>query len=177
MWLLILFGQNQNILLSNYTSTPFHTLPHTLFCTFLSCTHLNFLRGVQLKWFHFRHHSHTTESVHMEIIFWQTDQNHFELFFLSQSFKHPVHAESSKYYSIRWSSTYFSSLTKYDIVLRSDFNFPFVTSTPLRALFAVDVETTHSKRVLSFSALFNLMNGTTIFFELFLLAFLKREDL
>ena len=58
-----------------------------------------------------------------------------------------------------------------DIVLRSDFNFSFVTSTPLRALFAVDVETTHSKRVLSFSALFNLMNVTTIFFELFLLVF------
>ena len=58
-----------------------------------------------------------------------------------------------------------------DIVLRSDFNFSFVTSTPLRVLFAVDVETAHSKRILSFSALFNLMNGTIIYFELFLLVF------
>ena len=43
----------------------------------------NFLRNVQLKWFHFNHPSHTTESVLMAIIFWQTRQNHFELFFLS----------------------------------------------------------------------------------------------
>ena len=43
----------------------------------------NFLRNVQLKWFHFKYLSHTTESVIMAIIFWQTKQNHFELFFLS----------------------------------------------------------------------------------------------
>ena len=43
----------------------------------------NFLRNVQLKWFHFNHPSHTTKSVLMAIIFWQTRQNHFELFFLS----------------------------------------------------------------------------------------------
>ena len=40
----------------------------------------NFLRNVQLKWFHFKYLSHTTESVIMAIIFWQTKQNHFELF-------------------------------------------------------------------------------------------------
>ena len=31
-----------------------------------------------------------------------------------------------------------------DMVLTSDFNFPFVTSTPFSMCFAVDVETTHS---------------------------------
>ena len=37
-----------------------------------------------------------------------------------------------------------------DMVLTSDFNFLFVTSTPFYMCFAVDVETTHSKRILSF---------------------------
>ena len=37
-----------------------------------------------------------------------------------------------------------------DMVLTSDFNFLFVTSTPFNMCFAVDVETTHSKRILSF---------------------------
>ena len=63
----------------------------------------------------------------------------------------------------------FSSLMKFDMVLRSDFNFLFVTSTPFSVFFAVDVETTHSKRILHFLALFNLMNGTIEFFGLFLL--------
>ena len=40
----------------------------------------NFLRNVQLKWFHFKYLSHTTESVSMAIIFWQTKQNHFNFF-------------------------------------------------------------------------------------------------
>ena len=40
----------------------------------------NFLRNVHLKGFHFKHRSHSTESVLMAIIFWQTKQNHFELF-------------------------------------------------------------------------------------------------
>ena len=44
----------------------------------------NFLRNVHLKWFHFKHRSHSTESVLMAIIFWQTKQSHFEHFFLSQ---------------------------------------------------------------------------------------------
>ena len=43
----------------------------------------NCLRNAQLKWFHFKYLLHTTESVIMTIIFWQTKQNHFELFFLS----------------------------------------------------------------------------------------------
>ena len=47
----------------------------------------NFLRNVQLKWFHFKYLSHTTESVIMAIIFWQTKQNHFELFFLVVKFQ------------------------------------------------------------------------------------------
>ena len=42
----------------------------------------NFLRNVQFKWFHFKYLSHTTESVIMAIIFWQTKQNHYELFCL-----------------------------------------------------------------------------------------------
>ena len=61
-----------------------------------------------------------------------------------------------------------------DMVLTSDFNFPFVTSTPFSMCFAVDVETTHSKRILSFFALLSLMNGTIKFFSS---SFLKMEDL
>ena len=147
----------------------------------------NFLRNVQLKWFHFKYLSHTTESVSMAIIFWQTEQNHFELFFLSWSFKHSAHAESWQYFPInifhirphkRWktcilSSTYFSSLVISDIILTSDFNFPFVISTTFSMCFAMDVETTHSKRILSFFALFNLMNLTIKFFRLFLLIFFE----
>ena len=60
-----------------------------------------------------------------------------------------------------------------DMVLTSDFDFPFVTSTPFSMCFAVDVETTHSKRILSFFALLSLMNGTIKFFELFLFIFFK----
>ena len=41
-----------------------------------------------------------------------------------------------------------------DMVLRSDFKFPFVTSTPFSMCFAVDVETTHSKIILSFFCTF-----------------------
>ena len=67
----------------------------------------------------------------------------------------------------------FSSLMRSDIVLRSDFNFPFFTSTPFSVFFAVDVETAHSKRILSFLELFNLMNGTIKFFGLFLLIFFE----
>ena len=35
-----------------------------------------------------------------------------------------------------------------DMVPTSDFNFPFVTSTPFSMCFAVDVEARHSKRTL-----------------------------
>ena len=63
---------------------------------------------------------------------------------------------------------------KSDIILTSDFNFPFVTSTPFSMCFAVDVETTHSKRILSFFALLNLMNRVVKFFSS---SFLKMEDL
>ena len=78
------------------------------------------------------------------------------------------------YYHKRWMicillSTYFSSLMKVDMVLISDFNFPFVTSTPLSMCFPMDVETTHSRRILRFFALFNLMNETIKFFGLFFL--------
>ena len=41
---------------------------------------VNFLMDVQLKWFHLKHRSHTTELVLIAIIFWQSEQNHFELF-------------------------------------------------------------------------------------------------
>ena len=43
--------------------------------------------------------------------------------------------------------------------LTSNFNFPFVTSTPFSMCFAVDVETAHCKTILSFFAVFNLMHG------------------
>ena len=59
------------------------------------------------------------------------------------------------------------------MVLTSDFNFPFVTSTPFSMCFAVDVETTHSKRILSFFAPFDLMNGTMKFIGMFLLIFFE----
>ena len=58
-----------------------------------------------------------------------------------------------------------------DMILTSDFNFLFVTSTPFSMCFAVDVGTTFSKRILSFFALFNLINWTIEFFGLFLLIF------
>ena len=51
-------------------------------------------------------------------------------------------------------STYCSSLRRSDMLLTSGFNFPFVTSTPFSMCFAVDVETTHSKRTLSFFCTF-----------------------
>ena len=51
-------------------------------------------------------------------------------------------------------STYFSTLMRSDMVLTSDFNFPFVTSTPFSMCFAVDVETRHSKKILSFFCFF-----------------------
>ena len=60
-----------------------------------------------------------------------------------------------------------------DMVPTSDFNFPFVTSTPFSMCFAVDVETTHSKRILSFFALLNFMNGTIKFFGLFFFVFFE----
>ena len=61
-----------------------------------------------------------------------------------------------------------------DMVLTSDFDFPFVTSTPFSMCFALDVETTHSKRILFFFfALFDLMNGTIKFFGMFLLIFFE----
>ena len=47
----------------------------------------NFFRDVQLKWFYFKHRSLTTESVLMAVIFWQTEQNQFELFFLVEKFQ------------------------------------------------------------------------------------------
>ena len=46
----------------------------------------NFLRNVQLKWSLFKHRSHTTESVLMAIIFWQTKQP-FWTFFLIVKFQ------------------------------------------------------------------------------------------
>ena len=59
------------------------------------------------------------------------------------------------------------------MVLTSDFNFLFVTSIPFSMCFAVDVQTTHSKRILSFFVLLNLMNRTIKFFGLFLFIFFE----
>ena len=61
----------------------------------------------------------------------------------------------------------------YDIDIRLQIKFPFTISTPFSTCFAVDEETTHSKRILSFFALFNLMNLTIKFFRLFLLIFFE----
>ena len=122
----------------------------------------NFLRNVKLLWFHFKHLSHTTKSVLMSIDFWQTKQ--FWIFFLLQSFKHSAHVEYSQYFPLnifhirprkRWKiyillPAYFSSLMRSDIILTSDFNFPFVTSITFSICFAMDVETTHSKRIFFF---------------------------
>ena len=58
-----------------------------------------------------------------------------------------------------------------DMILTSDF--PFVTSALFSMCFAVDVETTHCKRILSFFALLNLMNGTIKFFGLSLFIFFE----
>ena len=55
------------------------------------------------------------------------------------------------------------------MILTSGFNFPFFTSTLFSMCFAVDIETTLSKRVLSFFALFNLMKEAIKIFGLFLL--------
>ena len=60
-----------------------------------------------------------------------------------------------------------------DMILTSDFNFPFVTRIHFSMCFAVDVETTHSERILSFFALLNLMNGTIKFFGLSLFIFFE----
>ena len=60
-----------------------------------------------------------------------------------------------------------------DMAMTSDFNFPFVTSTPFSICFALDIETTHSKRILPFFELLNLMNGTIKFFGLFLFIFFE----
>ena len=56
-----------------------------------------------------------------------------------------------------------------DMILTSGLNLPFFTSTTFQYVLCVNVETTHSKRVLSFFALFNLMNGAIKLFGLFLL--------
>ena len=47
-------------------------------------------------------------------------------------------------------STYFSTLMRSDMILTSDFNFLFVTSTSFSMCCAVDVETAHSKRIFFF---------------------------
>ena len=59
------------------------------------------------------------------------------------------------------------------IALTSGFKFPFVTSTPFSMYFAVDVETAHSKRILFFFTLFNLMNRTIKFCGFFLSIFFE----
>ena len=59
------------------------------------------------------------------------------------------------------------------MVLTSNFNFSFVNSIPFSMYLAVDVETAHSKRILPFFALFNLMNGTIKLCGMFLLIFFE----
>ena len=60
------------------------------------------------------------------------------------------------------------------MVLTSDVKFPFVTSAPFSMCFAVVVEIARPKRILSFFALFNLVNETIKFCGLFL--FISFED-
>ena len=81
----------QRVLLLNiHYILHFARFPIPIFkISFAISTFDDFLRYVQPKWFYFKHRSRTIESVLMAIIFWQTKQNHFELFFLvvkSQTF-------------------------------------------------------------------------------------------
>ena len=73
-------------------------------------------------------------------------------------------------------STYFSTLIRSDMVLTSDFNFPLVTSTPFSMCFTMDVETTHSKRILSFLHFWIWWTGQSNFSDCFSSSFLKMED-
>ena len=104
----------------------------------------NFLRDVQLKWFHFKHGSHTTELLLMAIIFWQTKQNHFENFYSCRKFCPCRIFYLQNIFRFDKSLQIFHPLRGSDMVLRSDFKCSFVTSTPFSAFFTVDVETTHS---------------------------------
>ena len=60
------------------------------------------------------------------------------------------------------------------MVLTSDFIFPFVTGTPLCMCFVMHLETTHSKRILSFFYTFKLRQSN--FLDCFSSSFLKMED-
>ena len=63
------------------------------------------------------------------------------------------------------------------MALTSDFNFPFVTSTPFSMCFAVDIQTAHSKRTLSFLHFLIWWTGQSHFLDCFSWSFLKMEDL
>ena len=79
----LIFGAGQSMILSKRLVKLyiiyilyFARFPTLIFkINFAISAFSNFLRNVQLKWFHFDHHSHTTESVLRAIIFWQTWQN------------------------------------------------------------------------------------------------------
>ena len=73
--------------------------------------------------------------------------------------------------------SYFSTLVRSDVALTSGFNFPFVTSTPFSMCYPVDVQTTHSKRILSFLHLWILWTGQSNFSDFFSSSFFKMEDL
>ena len=64
-----------------------------------------------------------------------------------------------------------------DMVLTSDFNFLFATNTPFSMCFAVDVQTAHSKRILSFLHFWIWWTGQSNFSDCFSWSFLKMEDL
>ena len=61
--------------------------------------------------------------------------------------------------------------------LTSGFNFPFVTSTPFSICFAVNVETTHPKRMLSLLHFLMWWAGQSNFSNYFSWSYLKMEDL
>ena len=63
------------------------------------------------------------------------------------------------------------------MVLTSDFNFLFATNTPFSMCFAVDVQTAHSKRILSFLHFWIWWTGQSNFSDCFSWSFLKMEDL
>ena len=121
----------------------------------------NILKNVQPKWFYFKQCSHNTKSVLMAIVFWQTKQtilNFFSCHKVSNIL--PMQNPHNTFLLIFFISdlirdekicillsTYFSTLMRSDMVLTSDFNFPFVTSTPFSMCFAVELETAHSKRI------------------------------
>ena len=151
----------------------------------------NFLRNVQLKWFNFNHSSHTSESVFMAIIFWQTRQNHFELFSCPKvSNILPTQNPHNTFFLIifisdlirdeRYVYCYLHIFhLSWDLIWywHQASTFPFFASTLFSICFAVDVETTHSKSVFLFLHFLIWWTRQSNFSGGFSWSLLKMEDL